>query len=937
MRLTLIPSYSGISKQLSSLQPTSKKSKRYLARMNTLKDHPDRQQGSAESSLTQKPQELRSDRNHQVTITGATFADRAIPPHFSHQPLPAKSIDQLTPSIPDSQQRLIDFLESLELQDFHATLVNFNRLSVHQKSRLSGHVYDSLFSLASRILEDDKLIITHQSSQPENDRGLSSTLLSIESGTQNQPYSIDHCRVQDRLTRVDELFHSVQRALSTEQLHFYLQNNILAAALELRRSHQSSESQNSIDHRKELYLKFREQISSIIARIPSLHQIPIPTADQLAGAIPHEILGLYSRFLVIFHQPNQGLKLMRKIFYGYLIGRRQKLIEANENQEPQQDPRRGQTLQPSILSATETGSLIISLLRHKIHHRLAALKLAVRMITMGGIYPDQVHLSSLLRRMYMSKPEWESTIEFVSTLPDQSASFFLQNQIAIVEAEDRRVERVLELSAKALELPAHLQGDFLAPATLSSEIFAHSIQALIDNSSISSEVLLPSGLRGAIAIRTRMLELGILPEPESDDLILRRICSIGRRIVRVEKRHEFLSEMIGGMFPTSKIVPIRTEPMRSFKFASHPGKSPEAFRLMRWMMESNELELSLQLFQSISRYGYVSSLTSIPFSYLRRLMEKALHSHPELAMELYQHLHMSGSDRSGELFGAVKVKSIEMGDYRLAEYLLKISDDQDPIRQAERITSFITGFSRRRASPGNVSKTLSLFDLVWTRWSSSSIENKVWFTLLDQIQKLGPLKLAQRPELKPQINQVIKFLNQSQLDTSELNQIKKSMIELIEVSLLIQQDYYNPVPSSILNSHSQKLQSPIDLHHSVHQIEQLSSIQSFEDLIEHYLRENRVDKAIQVCEKAIEVEIMIKGPIIGKLLNRLVDDLKHIHSVRNPSQTDHSLLDNRKSIVDRISHLNQNWRANAWKVSLNQRGSDQDVVRAMDRFYQLIQ
>ncbi|POW13383.1 hypothetical protein PSTT_03791 [Puccinia striiformis] len=831
MRLTLIPSYSGISKQLSSLQSTSKKSKRYPARMNTLKELPDRQQGSSDSSLTQKQQALRSDRNHQVTITGATFADRAIPPHFSHQPLPAKSIDQLAPSIPDSQQRLIDFLESLELQDFHATLVNFNRLSVHQKSRLSGHVYDSLFSLASRILEDDKLIITHQSSQPENDR--------------------------DRLTRVDELFHSVQRALSTEQLHFYLQNNILAAALELRRSHQSSESQNSIDHRKELYLKFREQISSIIARIPSLHQIPIPTADQLAGAIPHEILGLYSRFLVIFHQPNQGLKLMRKIFYGYLIGRRQKLIEANENQEPQQDPRRGQTLQPSILSATETGSLIISLLRHKIHHRLAALKLAVRMITMGGIYPDQVHLSSLLRRMYMSKPEWESTIEFVSTLPDQSASFFLQNQIAIVEAEDRRVE----------------------------------------------QVLLPSGLRGAIAIRTRMLELGILPEPESDDLILRRICSIGRRIVRVEKRHEFLSEMIGGMFPTSKIVPIRTEPMRSFKFASHPGKSPEAFRLMRWMMESNELELSLQLFQSISRYGYVSSLTSIPFSYLRRLMEKALHSHPELAMELYQHLHMSGSDRSGELFGAVKVKSIEMGDYRLAEYLLKISDDQDPIRQAERITSFITGFSRRRASPGNVSKTLSLFDLVWTRWSSSSIENKVWFILLDQIQKLGPLKLAQRPELKPQINQVIKLLNQSQLDTSELNKIKKSMIELIEVSLLIQQDYYNPVPSSILNSHSQKFESPIDFHHSVHQIEQLSSIQSFEDLIEHYLRENRVDKAIQVCEKAIEVEIMIKGPIIGKLLNRLVDDLKHIHSVRNPSQTDHSLLDNRKSIVDRISHL----------------------------------
>ncbi|KAI9606457.1 hypothetical protein KEM48_001823 [Puccinia striiformis f. sp. tritici PST-130] len=882
MRLTLIPSYSGISKQLSSLQSTSKKSKRYLARMNTLKDHPDRQQGSAESSLTQKPQELRSDRNHQVTITGATFADRAIPPHFSHQPLPAKSIDQLTPSIPDSQQRLIDFLESLELQDFHATLVNFNRLSVHQKSRLSGHVYDSLFSLASRILEDDKLIITHQSSQPENDRGLSSTLLSIESGTQNQPYSIDHCRVQDRLTRVDELFHSVQRALSTEQLHFYLQNNILAAALELRRSHQSSESQNSIDHRKELYLKFREQISSIIARIPSLHQIPIPTADQLAGAIPHEILGLYSRFLVIFHQPNQGLKLMRKIFYGYLIGRRQKLIEANENQEPQQDPRRGQTLQPSILSATETGSLIISLLRHKIHHRLAALKLAVRMITMGGIYPDQVHLSSLLRRMYMSKPEWESTIEFVSTLPDQSAS----------------------------RITCSFTRDFLAPATLSSEIFAHSIQALIDNSSISSEVLLPSGLRGAIAIRTRMLELGILPEPESDDLILRRICSIDRTDSN------------------------RTD--EEFQVCFPSRKSPEAFRLMRWMMESNELELSLQLFQSISRYGYVSSLTSIPFSYLRRLMEKALHSHPELAMELYQHLHMSGSDRSGELFGAVKVKSIEMGDYRLAEYLLKISDDQDPIRQAERITSFITGFSRRRASPGNVSKTLSLFDLVWTRWSSSSIENKVWFTLGSN-PKLGPLKLAQRPELKPQINQVIKLLNQSQLDTSELNKIKKSMIELIEVSLLIQQDYYNPVPSSILNSHSQKFESPIDFHHSVHQIEQLSSIQSFEDLIEHYLRENRVDKAIQVCEKAIEVEIMIKGPIIGKLLNRLVDDLKHIHSVRNPSQTDHSLLDNRKSIVDRISHLNQNWRANAWKVSLNQRGSDHDVVRAMDRFYQLIQ
>ncbi|WAR57543.1 hypothetical protein PtB15_8B595 [Puccinia triticina] len=861
---------------------------------------------------------------NQSTITGFPFADRAQPPHLAAQSYHSNHLDQLPPSLPDPKP-LSNFLHSLETQDFQATLLSFNRLSAHQKSRLSTHVYDSLFSLAARILEEDKFMPdVHQDDGPRS-------LSIIDSGTQQQPYTIDYCKIQQRLVRVDQLFQSIQRALSTEQLHLYLQNTILSAALSLRRAYQSSsKNQPTDEHSKELFLQSRQHISSIIQRLPALSQIPIPSADQLAQAIPFETLGLYARFLVVFHQPNQGLKLMRKVYYGYLIGRRRKMLIKEECPEASDDE--------GLRSAIETGSLIISLLRQKIHHRLAALKLAVRMITIGGLYPDQFHLASLLRRMYMSKPEWDSTLEFLAHLPDRSASRWLETRVAIVEAEDGRVERVLHLSSRALELPSRLQGDFLAPASISPEIFIHAIQALANNSQETQGTNLPAGLRGAIAIRTRMVELGMLPDSEADDLILRRICSVARGIKSAVSRHEFLSEMIGGMFPTSKIVPIRSEPLRSFRFNSHPGKSPEAFRLMRWLMESNELDLSLHVFQSISRYGYVSSLTAIPFSYLKRLLEKALYSHPELAMELYQHLHMSGSDRSGELFRAVKAKAIAMGDERLAEYLLKSSDDQDRARQAARITSFIAGFARRRAAPGNVSKTLSLFDSIWVRWSSASIEPTVWAALSDQILRLGPVKLAQRPELRPQIYQLLCRLDQAvDLELAEQIKTKKNIIECLEVSQLIEPHLDHPVPAD-LDSPQPTPQPPPDRQLSDRQSKEpkslvpadhLLSIRTFEDWIDECLREGKLDRAVEASERALEIETMVSGPTIGRLLNSLVDQLllqlQHTND-HLPTNIDHLT----------VLKINQDWRALAWKVNPHLRGLDSEVVRAMDRLYKLI-
>ncbi|PLW36222.1 hypothetical protein PCANC_20394 [Puccinia coronata f. sp. avenae] len=731
--------------------------------------------------------------------------------------------------------------------------------------------------------------------------------------------------------------------ITDAELHGYLKNTILAAALKLKKYYQSSTtcSTNSDPQSKELFLQLRDRISSIIERLSALHQITAPpTAEQLAEAIPSEILGLYARFLVVFHQPNHGLKLMRKIYYAYLMGhRRNMMMTREEDQHPLVDPNLDLT-QSSLVSAVETGSLIISLLRHKTHHRLAALKLVVRMITIGGIYPDHSHLNRLLRRMYMSKSEWDSTHEFIAQLADSDASLWLSNQMALVEAEDGRVERVLRLSAQALELPSGLQGDFLAPGTTSREIFSHAIQALTHpDPLVQLNNIHPSGLRGAIAIRTRMLECGMLPDSGTDDLILRRISDVTQGMKSRVSRHEFLAEMIAGMFPTCKIVPMRSEPLRNFRFASHPGKSPEAFRLMRWLIKSNELDLALHLFQSISRYGYVSSLAGIPFSYLKRLLDKALYSHPELAMELYQHLHMSGADRSGELFRAVKHKAIEMGDDRLAEYLLKRSDDQDGSRHATRITSFMTGFSRRRATPGNVMKTISLFDLIWARWSSL-IEKTIWGALSDQIIRLGPVKLAQRPELRPQIDRLLRRLDEADTDATEVAKIKKHVMECVEVSKLIEADQEtltgsrtSEPPTEDVPSNEQTKTEGLQMSNAYDA--RASSVRKFEDLIQEYVREKRMDRAVEASKRAIEMEIVIPGPVVGQVLNGLVDALADDD---NENEDDGARPDSGcpSSAVpaEAILLINQAWRAVAWKVNAHILGSDAEVVRAMDRFYQ---
>ncbi|PLW34283.1 hypothetical protein PCANC_17693 [Puccinia coronata f. sp. avenae] len=631
--------------------------------------------------------------------------------------------------------------------------------------------------------------------------GNTSSAPSIQPTSQHQPYAIDDFQDQGQLTK------------STEQHHLYLQNTILAAAL------------------------------NIIKRLPALHQITTPTAKQLAEAIPFEILGLYSRFLVVFHQPNHSLKLMRKVYYAYLIGRRRRMMmhEDQPHVDANLDP-----AQSSLLSAVETGSLIISLLRHETHHRLAALKLA----------PSYRQL----------RVSW------------------LNNQIALVESEDGRVERVLRLAWRHSDPNAN------------------------------------AGMRYATRFWNGR------PDTPADKFVAQGMKS------RVS-RHEFLAEMIREMFPTCKIVLMQSEPLRNFRFASHPGKSPESFRLMRWSMKSNELDLALHLFQSISCYGYVSSL-GIPFSYLKRLLDKALYSHPELAMELYQHLHMLGADRLGELFRAVKHKAIEIGDDCLAEYLLKRSDVQDGTCQATRIASFMTGFARRRASPGNVAKTISLFDLIWARWSSL-IEKTVCGALSDQIQRLGPINLAQRPELRLQIDRVLRRLDEADMDPTEVVKINKDVMECVEVSKLIGSDQETLMGSQTSEARTEDVPSNEQTEKEDLKIpnaydDRISSVQKFEDLIQEYVREKRMGRAVEVSKRALEMEIAIPGPVIGQVLNGLVDALaKNDNKARPDSGPPSSAVP-----AESILLINQAWRALAWKVNPLIRGSDTDVVRAMDQFYQ---
>ncbi|EGG05108.1 uncharacterized protein MELLADRAFT_88181 [Melampsora larici-populina 98AG31] len=783
------------------------------------------------------------EQQSSVTSTYETakpaFFDRATPPHL----LQSKKKPWADGPITESAQ---DLTTAISNGDFELAVSCFERLSPRRKSKLATRVYNSLFNLAAY------------------DGSCSAVSRDV------------------RISKIEGLFNSFGRKFSHDQVIRQLEVSIHAAAFRLRDSAESDLVTVDSNPQTQL-IDAQNHISEIICRLPKLDDVTNTTSDDLAHAIPFRVLGLYARFLALFHQPGQPLKMMRKIYYAYLIGRR-RACDSNEDPNASSFP---------DSAGIETGTMIMIILRNKIHHRMSGLKLAIRMISKGDLYPDQDFLSRLLRRMYLSKSEWDSVIHLQSNLDHPMAARWLHQQIALVESQNGRMQRASDLAHQALYQKSN--------QPLNLAIFTHAIQAIIDrrHSVDLPEEDIDFDLQEALKMRENMLDNGFVPASELDDIMLRAIYQSAKNITHHQKRSKFLQTSILSLFPRDKMVRMFC-PDAKKKIESHPGKSVEAFRLMRWLMRWNELDLALIVFQSMSRYGYITSLGALPTLNLKRLLDQALLTHPELGAELYQHISSSGYDSSGIFFKALETKAIQMADVSLIGHLLKITEE----RQNERIypaqiTRMIERLARRRPTPGNVEKTMKLFRLVWNRWKSE-LEITVFERILNQLQKMKPIKLQTRSELRPLLESTVACLSYSGLCPKEAGKLKDRFMEYMADTTRITDD--DDDDDSVIDEELLERKWISQLDSSSLQSEMATEL--YEKLLVY-----DIQAAKESLQKAIELDILIPAHNVGILLNILVDEKR----------------------FDEAIGLDRLWRGMSWKFKVLERGDDRLIIEAMDR------
>ncbi|CAH7671484.1 hypothetical protein PPACK8108_LOCUS6261 [Phakopsora pachyrhizi] len=800
------------------------------------------------------------------------------------------------PSSSSADQSLLNTLsDTLKKDDFDLAIGTIKKLPTHQRLKLSHKIYNTLYDLATRIHEADQKIA------PPRYNNRAATSIELTS-------LVNYRNVEIRLLEVIDIFQSIGRPISDQQLLHLLTVTIFSASLSLKQSFDYPELKKSSKEARfgNEFSLANEKITRIISKLSALSNKPRPTAEDIALAIPRSILALLSRFYAVFHQPGRGLKTMRKMFYAFLISHKNFQCRENSNLVAYD-----QTV------AIETGSIIISMHMDKIHWRQSALMLAIRMITICGLYPNQRRIASLLRRMYMSRSEWCSVIELENKILDPAAISWLQTQIAIVEAEDGCLERALSISTELLtEAPRE---NLTKSQETDPSVYSHGICALL-NFSLDNTNNLRLSLREAVAIRRKMIEHGIVPQQDSDCLILRTLIHSACKILQPTQRQEFLQEIIDGLFPKDKIFPFQSESSRSFIFASHPGKSPEAFRLVQWLLRWNEIDLSLQVFQSMARYGYVSSFTAVPFKSLKKLLERALYYHPELAMELYQHFHMSGCDPSGILFQLVKEKAIKMGDYRLAEYLLRIKNEQHVSEsRSSCITNYVRGFSLRRPTPGNVIRTFNLLERVYSRWESE-VEFEAWELACNQVVQLNPLELHENSEVKIAIKKFISLMLQTGHSETDLARIEQRLLECTTLASLIHLEIKEPSQqiSSNFDINNQTLSNKKGLVNQevidgtyCPQVDKCGSKFSvtLTELVDAQISSDRLYDALGTVEKAVGIDALIKADSFGRLLHALID----------------------KGLAKEALDVNQLWRGMSWRFKLSERGDDFLVLSAMSR------
>ncbi|KAH9816285.1 hypothetical protein DFH28DRAFT_1220811 [Melampsora americana] len=755
------------------------------------------------------PVEHQSSGTSPFATAQPAFFDRATPPHLSQ----LKEKSWADGPITESAQ---DLTTAISNRDFELAVNCFENLSPRRKSKLATRLYDSLFDLAAY----------------------------------DGQYSAASRDV--RISKVEGLFNSFGRTFSHDQLIRQLEISIHAAAFRLRNNANSGSVTVDPDHRTQL-IEAQNHIFEIICRLPKLNDVANTTSDDLADAIPFRVLGLYARFLALFHQPGQPLKMMRKIYYAYLTGRRRK-YEANENPNASSFP---------DSAGIETGTMIMIILRNKIRHRMSGLKLAIRMITKGDLYPDQDFLSRLLRRMYLSKSEWDSVVHLQSQLDHPMAARWLHQQMALIEAQNGK------------------------------PVFTHAIEAVIDrrHSAVLPEEDIEFDLQKALKMREDMLENGFVPASELDDIMLRAIYQSAKHITDHQKRSQFLRISVFSLFPQDKIVRMFC-PDAKKNIESHPGKSAEAFRLMRWLMRWNELDLALRVFQSMSRYGYITSLGALPTNDLKRLLDKALLTHPELGAELYQHISSSGYDSSGIFFKALKTKAIHMADVSLVGHLLKITEERQSQRiHPSQITKMIERFARRRPTPGNVEKTMKLFGLVWNRWKSQ-LEITAFEHILNQLQKMKPIKLQTRSELRPLLESTVACLSYSGLCPKEAGKLKDRFVE------------YMADTSSIPHEDSSVIDNELLGGRWISQLDSSSLQGEMATELYEKLLVYDVQAAREILRKAIESDNLISAQNVGILLNILVDEKR----------------------FDEAIELDRLWRGMSWKFKVLERGDDRLII-----------
>ncbi|MBW0551975.1 hypothetical protein O181_091690 [Austropuccinia psidii MF-1] len=195
-----------------------------------------------EENRLKSPHGYKSDSSHfnQASSTASQrFCDCTWPSASSSSaPYPTSEVENSNICVPGDLP-LSSLTRAMDNHDFQLPTKTFQTLPSRQKSHLSTHTYDSLFSIAATPHENNKSLAQRANLNEKID---AFHVMKPE----KLSYTSDYCQIEVRLKLVEKLFQSIGRLLTDDKLLQLLYTTIQAEALRLRSFISSSNSKSSV-------------------------------------------------------------------------------------------------------------------------------------------------------------------------------------------------------------------------------------------------------------------------------------------------------------------------------------------------------------------------------------------------------------------------------------------------------------------------------------------------------------------------------------------------------------------------------------------------------------------------------------------------------------------------------------------------------------------